>query len=100
MKKDHLRVTTDVPNENIARMLRLNRGNRTTTVNAAISLYLDVQGQSVNRFGVDCHYFREKLLQLVTRIDNYTPEELARALHSLGHTANATAEREAINEEV
>lgn len=100
MKKDHLRITTDVPNTQVVRMLRLNRGNRTTTVNAAISLYLDVQGQPVNRFGVDCHYFREKLLQLVTRIDNYTPEELARSLHSLGHTANATEAREAINEEV
>lgn len=100
MKANHMGIHVVVPVEKVRQMARLNGGNRTTTVNLAITTYLAIQGRPVNRFGVDCHYFREKLMQLVERIDNYTPEELARALHSLGHTANATDHREALNEEV
>lgn len=102
MKEGCQRITVDVPKEAIVQMLRLNKGNRTTTVNLAIKAYLDVQGAPVNRFGVDCHYFREKLQHLASRIDNYTPAELRRAFLQLEATVRGASDEEmaVINEAV
>lgn len=102
MKKDHMGIAVAVPLENVHKMLRLNNGNRTTTVNLAIKAYLEVQGPPMNRYGVDCAYFRDKLHLLASRLDNYTPDELRRAFLQLGQAVggSADAEREAINEEV
>lgn len=97
MKPNHMAITVAVPVETVARMSRLHKGNRTTTVNLAISTYLGIQGADKNRFGVDCHYFREKLLKLVERLDNYTPEELGLALQRLSIAASV---RSGIDEKV
>lgn len=103
MKKGCMGINVAVPEEAVHAMARLNGGNRTTTVNLAIKAYLDVQGPSVNRYGVDCDYFRNKLQHLASRLDNYTDLELRRAFLQLeaavrGDTLND--ERERINEEV
>lgn len=44
-----------------------------------------------NRFGLDTDYFEEKLSITLRDIDNYTPEEMARALTRLGITADGEA---------
>lgn len=36
-----------------------------------------------NRYGLDVRYYREKLSQLIRDADNYTPEEMSRALFRL-----------------
>lgn len=103
MKPGHMGINVAVPLAKVHGLARLDGGNRTKSVNNAIQLYLDVQGPAVNRFGVDAHYFREKLLRLVGRLDNYTPAELRRAFLQLEATVagnRGDAERELINEEV
>lgn len=102
MKQGCQRISVDVPEANVIALARLPI-NRTKAVNRAIQAYLDVQGPSVNRFGIDCHYYREKLQQLASRLDNYTDLELRRAFLQL--EASVRGEplenwRESINEEV
>lgn len=100
MKPNHMGIHVVVPVEKVRQMARLNGGNRTTTVNLAISAYLEVQGPARNRYGVDADYFRRKLKQVLRDIDSYTPEELERTLRYLAGTAHTTDHREALNEEV
>lgn len=104
MKKGHMAINAAVPLAKVHALAKLDGGNRTRAINNAIQLYLDVQGSPVNRFGVDCHYFREKLLHLVARLDNYTPMELRRAFLQMEATARGADPmvelRESINEEV
>ena len=42
----------------------------------------------INRYGVDTSYFRKNLKLLQRDIDNYRPDELARALARLSITAD------------
>lgn len=102
MKEGCQRITVDVPRDAIVQMLRLNKGNRTTTVNLAIKAYLEVQGPAVNRFGVDCGYLRSKLHHLASNLDNYTPTELRRAFLQLEATVRGASDEEiwTINEAV
>lgn len=103
MKEGCQRITVDVPKEAIVQMLRLNKGNRTTTVNLAIKAYLEVQGPAVNRFAVDCAYFRGELHKLSARLDSCTPTELRQALLTLEATVVAgypVEFRDLINEAV
>lgn len=104
MKQGHMGIHIVVPLDNVHALARLDGGNRTKSVNKAIQLYIDVQGPDKNRYGVDCHYFREKLLQLVSRLDSYTEYELRRAFLQLEGAVRGedpfVEMREAINEEV
>lgn len=96
MKNGCMGVHVAVPEEVVHAMARLNGGNRTTTVNLALKAYLEVQGPAVNRYGVDCAYFREKLQHLASRIDNYTEMELRRAFLQL----EAAVRGEVLHEQV
>lgn len=102
MKEGCQRITVDVPKEAIVQMLRLNKGNRTTTVNLAIKAYLEVQGASVNSHGVDCDYMRRKLHRLMRDLGSYTPAELRRAFLQLEATVRGASDEEmvVINEAV
>lgn len=48
-----------------------------------------------NQFGLDHHYFNEKLSQLVRDVEHYTPQEMARALARLSIVADQSIVREA-----
>lgn len=88
MKQGCQGVSVAMPLEMVGKLDRLRGGSRTHHVNKAVRTYLEVQGHpAVNRFGVDCDYFRGKLGQLMERIDNYTPGELSVALGRLSATA-------------
>lgn len=40
-----------------------------------------------NEYGLDVYYFKDKLELLATRVHNYTPEELSRALSRFAEVA-------------
>lgn len=70
-----------MPHEMVLRLDRLPPYNRTRHVNQAVAAYLDVQKRTAtNRYGVDCHYMRNKMAILMRDMDNYTPAELKREL--------------------
>ena len=41
-----------------------------------------------NRYGVDISYFQGRLSELIVKLDNYTPAELARVFARLSIVAN------------
>lgn len=49
---------------------------------------------SRNQFGTDCHYFNEKLSQVIRDLPNYTPTELARQLARLARSADESVLQE------
>lgn len=67
-------------------------------MNRAVATYLEVRGPAVNRYGVDCDYFRGKLAVLTRDIGDYTPEELGEVLRRLSCVVSDV--RGSINEEV
>lgn len=74
-------VSIAMPSEMVLRLDRLPPYNRTRHVNQAVAAYLDVQNRTgKNRFGVDCHYMRNKMAILMRDMDNYTPKELGTEL--------------------
>lgn len=102
MKQGCQGVSVAMPLEMVGKLDRLRGGSRTHHVNRAVRTYLEVQGHpAVNRFGVDCDYFRGKLGQLMERIDNYTQAELVTALAQLCAAAgpSGSVHRESINEQ-
>lgn len=103
MKEGCQGVSIAMPREMVFKLDRIRGGSRTYHVNKAVRTYLEVQGHpAVNRFGVDCDYFRGKLGQLMERIDNYTQAELVTAFAQLCAAAgpSGSVHRESINEQV
>jgi hypothetical protein len=49
----------------------------------------------VNRYGVDCDYFRKNLRHIVEHMDSYTPDELSRSLRILSGVAAHPGNQEA-----
>lgn len=49
---------------------------------------------SKNRYGLDVHYFKNNLKKLLRDIDNYKPDEMARALTRLAVVADVKVIRE------
>lgn len=103
MKQGHMGINIAVPLAKVHALAKLDGGNRTTSVNRAIQLYLDVQGPARNRYGVDADYVRKILLRVVRDIESCTPDELRLTLLRLEATVagnRGDAERELINEQV
>ena len=55
-----------------------------------------------NRFGLDASYFKDKLGQLVRDANNYTPQEMARALarYSIVADSSVIHEQEFVSDEI
>lgn len=81
-----------MPAEMVLGLDRLSPHNRTAHVNKAVRTYLEIQGSSRNRYGVDCAYFKGKLGLIMRDMENFTPEELARSLNGLAVVAGRTHE--------
>lgn len=81
-----------MPSEIVTTLDRLPPYNRTAHINQAVRTYLEVQGKPVNRYGVDCRYFKERMGRLMRDMDNYTPMELVREFSSMADTAGAVYE--------
>lgn len=102
--KDTHGMSVRIPNETILKMdrLRASHGNRTTQVRKALDTYVNIEAiRPVNQYGVDCDYFRKKLLLVLRDLPSFTHEELEECFRRLHQAAgNSVTQRESINEEV
>lgn len=86
MKEGCQGVSVAMPRENVRRLDQLRSGNRTQHVNRAVQTYLDIQGPTTNRYGVDCDYLKVKMERIMRSMDNMTPDELGRVFGELRDT--------------
>lgn len=87
MKEGCQGVSVAMPRENVRRLDQLRSGNRTHHVNKAVQTYLDIQGATTNRYGVDCDYLKVKMERIMRDMDNMTAEELTCVFGELRNTA-------------
>jgi hypothetical protein len=89
MKQGCMGICVAVPVDKVARLDRLPARNRTTSVNRAIDLYLNVQASSggANPYGLDSEYFRGKLELIMRDMNSFRPEEMRQALTNLAGAA-------------